>query len=65
LNEIKNLKKSSKPQSPDLNRKKKHKPKKAEIKVGKKGHIGTTLKKVDDPDVIEPIKVERRTLPAG
>ncbi|MCP4009064.1 MAG: transposase, partial [Proteobacteria bacterium] len=32
---------------------------------GQKGHIGTTLKKVDDPDKIELIDIDRRTLPAG
>jgi transposase len=32
---------------------------------GQKGHVGTTLKKVDDPDKIKEIKVDRSKLPAG
>ena len=32
---------------------------------GQKGHIGTTLKKVDDPDKVELIKVDRSKLPVG
>jgi transposase len=49
----------------NLNSKKKPKPKTDRNKGGQKGHIGTTLKKVDDPDVITPIKIDRRTLPDG
>ena len=60
-----NSKNSSKPPSTDPNRKKKPKPKTGRKKGGQKGHAGTTLKKVDDPDIIEPIPVDRRTLPAG
>jgi transposase len=56
---------SSKPPSADPNRKKKPKPKSGRKKGGQKGHVGITLKKVDDPDIIKPIKVDRRTLPAG
>jgi transposase len=56
---------SSKPPSSDPNREKKPKPKTGRKKGGQKGHIGTTLQKVDDPDKIEPIKIDRRTLPAG
>jgi transposase len=56
---------SSKPPSSDPNREKKPKPKTGKNKGGQKGHVGTTLKKVDDPDVIEPIKIDRRTLPDG
>jgi len=32
---------------------------------GQKGHPGTTLERVDDPDQIEPIAVDRRTIPPG
>ena len=32
---------------------------------GQKGHPGTTLKPVDDPDHIEPIALDRRTIPPG
>jgi transposase len=56
---------SSKPPSSDPNREKKPKPNTGRKKGGQKGHAGTTLQKVDDPDVIEPIKIDRRTLPAG
>jgi transposase len=56
---------SSKPPSSDPNREKKPKPKTGRKKGGQKGHVGVTLQKVDNPDVIEPIKVDRRTLPAG
>jgi transposase len=60
-----NSKNSRKPPSTDPNRKKKPQPKTGKNKGGQKGHIGTTLQKVDDPDVITPIKIDRRTLPAG
>jgi len=56
---------SSKPPSSDPNRIKKAKPKIGRNKGGQKGHVGTTLKKVDDPDHIVPIPIDRRTLPAG
>jgi transposase len=56
---------SSKPPSSDPNREKKPKPKTGRNKGGQKGHVGTTLKKADDPDIIEPINIDRRTLPAG
>ena len=32
---------------------------------GQKGHFGTTLEPVPDPDRIEPLAVDRRTLPPG
>jgi transposase len=56
---------SSKPPSSDPNRKKKPKPNTGRKKGGQKGHIGATLQKVDNPDVIEPIEIDRRRLPAG
>jgi transposase len=56
---------SSKPPSSDPNRKKKPRPKTGRKKGGQKGHVGITLKKVDDPDIIEPIPIDRRTLPSG
>jgi transposase len=56
---------SSKPPSSDPNRKKKPKPKTGKKPGGQKGHVGTTLKKVDDPDEIKTIEVDRRKLPAG
>jgi transposase len=56
---------SSKPPTSDPNREKKSKPKSGRKRGGQKGHVGTTLQRVDDPDIIEPIKLDRRTLPAG
>ena len=56
---------SSKPPSSDPNREKQPKSKNSKTKGGQKGHVGATLQKVDDPDVIELIKIDRRTLPAG
>jgi len=55
---------SSKPPASDPNRKKRP------VKTGKKaggqnGHIGTTLKKVDNPDRVKVIRIDRRRLPAG
>jgi transposase len=56
---------SSKPPSSDPNRKKQPKSKTGKRAGGQKGHIGTTLKKVDDPDKVEVIKVDRSKLPSG
>ena len=56
---------SSKPPSSDPNRKKKPKSKTGNKPGGQKGHVGTTLKKVHDPDKIEEIKMDRSKLPAG
>jgi transposase len=60
-----NSKNSSKPPSSDPDRKRQSRPKTGKKPGGQKGHIGTTLKKVDDPDRIELIKIDRRSLPAG
>jgi transposase len=56
---------SSKPPSSDPNRKKRASRKSGKKPGAQKGHVGATLKKVDDPDHIEPIEIDRRTLPAG
>ncbi len=56
---------SSKPPSSDPNRKKQPKRKTGKNPGGQKGHVGTTLKKVDDPDKIDPIKIDRSKLPPG
>lgn len=32
---------------------------------GQEGHKGTTLKKVENPDAIQEIQIDRRTIPAG
>lgn len=54
---------SSKPPSSDPNRSKKPKPKTGNKPGGQKGHVGKTLEKVHDPDKIEVLKIDRRTLP--
>lgn len=56
---------SSKPPSSDPNRAKKSRKKGARKPGGQKGHIGTTLQKVDNPDRVEKIRVDRRKLPKG
>jgi len=56
---------SSKPPASDPNRKKKPKKKTGKKPGGQKGHVGTTLKKVEDPDKIEEIPVDRSKLPDG
>ena len=56
---------SSKPPSSDPNRKKRPKNKTGKKAGGQKGHVGTTLKKVDDPDKVELIKIDRSQLPVG
>ncbi len=57
---------SSKPPSTDCFPSRK-KPKEGEAKNpgGQKGRVGTTLKKVEDPDRIEHLPVDRSTLPEG
>lgn len=55
---------SSKPPSSDPNRKKRSK-KTGKKAGGQKGHVGTTLKQVDEPDIVEIIDIDRRKLPAG
>ena len=56
---------SSKPPSADQNRKKASRKKAGRKAGGQRGHIGTTLKKFDDPDEIKVLKVDRRKLPRG
>lgn len=58
-----NSRNSSKPPASDPNRLKSSRSKSNKASGGQKGHIGKTLKKIDDPDVIEAIKIDRRTLP--
>ena len=60
-----NSKNSSKPPSSDPNREKKPSKKTGNKPGGQKGHIGNTLTKVDDPDIIEPINIDRSKLPPG
>ena len=56
---------SSKPPSSDPNRIKPTRKKTGKKPGGQNGHVGTTLQKIDIPDFVEEIKVDRRTLPAG
>ncbi len=56
---------SSKPPSSDPNRKKRPKSKTGKKAGGQKGHVGTTLKKVDVPDKVKLIEVDRSKLPPG
>ena len=56
---------SSKPPSSDPNRKKKKRKPGEKKPGGQKGHIGSNLEKVKEPDAIEEIKVDRRTIPKG
>lgn len=59
-------KNSSKPPSADPNRKRNRKKGESEKKPGgQPGHSGTTLQKVDNPDDIMPLKIDRRLLPKG
>lgn len=60
-----NSKNSSKPPSSDPNRLKPSRKKSDKSSGAQAGHIGKTLKKTDDPDVIEVIAIDRRTLPKG
>jgi len=56
---------SSKPPSSDPNRGKRPKAKTGRKPGGQKGRIGTTLQKIDDPDEVVEIKIDRRKLPPG
>lgn len=56
---------SSKPPSSDPNREKMRRKKTGKKPGGQKGHKGHRLEKVDNPDVIEKLKLDRRSLPKG
>ena len=60
-----NSRNSSKPPSSDPNRKRERKEKGGRKAGGQKGRVGVTLEKVDKPDKVEVIKVDRRKLPRG
>ncbi|MDA3833990.1 MAG: IS66 family transposase [Spirochaetales bacterium] len=60
-----NSRNSSKPPSSDPNREKKKKVNGKRNPGGQKGHTGKTLCRVDDPDEVEEIKIDRRSLPEG
>lgn len=56
---------SSKPPSSDPNREKKSRRKSTRPRGGQQGHPGSNLEPVDDPDEIQLIEIDRRTLPRG
>lgn len=58
-----NSRNSSKPPSSDPNRKRESKAKGERKAGGQKGRDGVTLKKVDNPDEVEVIKVDRKKYP--
>ncbi len=60
-----NSRNSSTSPSNDPNRKKASRKSSTKKPGAQKGHKGTTLVKVDDPDVIEELSIDRRTLPKG
>lgn len=60
-----NSRNSSKPPSTDRNKKRPEKVNGEKKPGGQKGHNGTTLKKVDNPDETVPILVDKRTIPHG
>jgi transposase len=62
-----NSRNSSKPPSTDrfANSKKTTKDGSGKKSGGQPGRIGTTLEKIDAPDVVKPLKVDRSTLPPG
>jgi len=62
-----NSQNSSKPPSTDADKDKKKTSRKniGNKRGGQKGHIGTTLEQIEDPDDIKILKIDRRTLPKG
>ena len=60
-----NSKNSSKPPSSDPNRLKSSRVKSGKPSGAQSGHVGKTLQRIDDPDEIEILSIDRRTLPKG
>jgi len=60
-----NSRNSSKPPSTDPNREKKSRSKSSRKPGGQPGHDGKTLEPFDDPDEIQDLRIDRRTLPRG
>jgi len=56
---------SSKPPSSDPNRLKPTRKKSDNKPGGQKGHVGKTLKQIEEPDDVKVIKIDQRTLPKG
>ncbi|MDT8442575.1 MAG: IS66 family transposase, partial [Desulfuromonadales bacterium] len=60
-----NSRNSSKPPSSDPNREKESRKKSDRKPGGQKGRTGTTLRQIEEPDKVQVINVDRRTLPKG
>jgi len=60
-----NSRNSSKPPASDPNRVKSPRHKSGKKPGGQPGHRGSTLQPYEDPDFIEPISIDRRSLPRG
>ena len=60
-----NSRNSSKPPSSDPNGLKPTRKKSVKNTGGQPGHVGTTLKQIDEPDEVKEIQIDRRTLPIG
>ncbi|MCP3690435.1 MAG: IS66 family transposase [Gammaproteobacteria bacterium] len=60
-----NSRNSSKPPASDPNRVKSPRRKSGKKPGGQPGHRGSTLQPYDDPDFVEPLVIDRRTLPKG
>lgn len=60
-----NSKNSSKPPSTDPHRLKPTRKKSSNPTGAQAGHVGKTLEKVDDPDFVEVLPIDRRSLPKG
>lgn len=60
-----NSRNSSNPPSSDPNRKKVRKLQGDKKAGGQKGHVGVTLQRIDKPDKVKVIKLDRRKIPRG
>lgn len=60
-----NSRNSSKPPSTDPNRERKPRGKSGRKTGGQPGHVGKTLEPFDEPDDVQEIRIDRRTLPRG
>jgi len=60
-----NSRNSGVPPSQDPNRKKKVREKSAKPIGGQEGHKGATLKQIDNPDEVIPLKIDQKDLPVG
>ena len=60
-----NSRNSSKPPSSDPNRLKSTRKRSGKKPGGQKGHPGSTLRQIEEPDEVELIQIDRRSLPTG